>query len=380
MAQKRILFINRMAPFNPGGARKVVWELGKEMAKRGWEVHFFYASHLEEHPDIPNMFFHPIKTSEDYFKMTYGFLLKGPCVFKSVLSKVKPDMVYDNANPVVFFPAYLWARDKLVVRVHHVARREVFMLKSGIINPVATYILEEFLRSYDGSRIIVDSNSTKKRIWNLVKNPDKMHVIPPGIERPSKPVTPIEKRISGQVVCICRMVRSKGVDYLLKAWKLVETKHPEAKLIIAGKGPQEKEFRILADNLKLKNCKFLGFISDKRKEHLLDTSMIYILPTLIEGLPLGILEAMTHNIPIITTNTWGTKDLIEDNINGLLVPPRNHIALADAIVYLLENPDIAKQMAYESLKRVKEFYIDKVNNREIELLENMLSGSLTKIR
>jgi glycosyltransferase involved in cell wall biosynthesis len=371
VAKKKILFINRMTPFSPGGARKVVWELGCEMARRDWEVHFFYASHLDTAPQIPNIFFHPVKSAEDYFKTTYAFILKGPPMFRRVLKEVNPDIVYDNANPTPFIPAYLFAKNKLVTRIHHIARREVFMLKSGLINPVATYLFEESIRLLDGARVIADSESTKERMKNLVKNPDRIHIIPPGIARLPKPPVPFENRIAGQVTCICRMVRSKGVDYLIKAWKLVEKKHPAAKLFIAGKGAQEEEFRKLARDFNLKRCEILGFISDEQKEHLLETSSISVLPTLIEGLPIGILEAMVHGLPIVSTNTWGVRDLIEHNLNGLQVPVKDHVALSKAIICLLENPHEGARMANENLRRIEDFYIDKVNDREIELLERM---------
>lgn len=376
--KKRILFINRMEPYTTGGARRVVWELGKYLARLGWDVHFFYASHRTDYPTIDGISFHRLPSPEGYFPSTYTFLLKGPKLFKKLLAKLNPDLVYDNTNPSPFIPAYLNAGEKLVVRIHHLARGDAFMLKSGIINPIATLFLEECFRLANNKHVIVDSESTLERMKSLVKRPKSLNIISPGIEPISSnhndgAATSLVEKKKSQVLCICRMAKSKGIDYLLKAWKLVEAQNPTANLIIAGKGPQEEEFRHLLAELGLQRCKILGFIPDDVKEGLLLESEVYAFPTLIEGLPISLLEAMQYGLPIVTTSTWGAKDVVDNGINGLTVSPKTVEPLANALIELLNNKEMRTKMSLACGKMVKKYYLEEVLQKEASLLNSIYS-------
>jgi len=369
---KKILFITRMAPFTPGGARKVIWELGKYMSKKNWEVHYLYGSPHLKPPCMPNIYFHPIITPEHYLKMSYAFILKGAIIYPRVIKMIKPDIIYDNTNPFPFMPAYLLSRGKIITRIHHVLRGKAFQFKSGFLNPIHTCLFEEFYRILDGEFVIVDSYSTKQRVASLIKNSSKITIIPPGINLKAIKPSFSEKRINGLVISICRMAASKGIEYLLKAWKIIESTTKNGQLKLAGKGPQEKEFRKLAIKLNLRRVEFLGFISEAQKIDLLKKASVFVLPTLVEGLPIGILEAMACGIPIVSTNTFGVRDLIKDGKNGILVEPKNPSELADAILYMLKHKNKAERLAKASWQKVQDFSLDKVNHKEMMLLEEKM--------
>lgn len=360
-----------MEPYTPGGARRVIWELGLEMARRDWDVHFFYASHLDTPPSVPHVYFHRLPAPEGYFSSTYTFLLKGPKLFKKILREVNPDLVYDNTNPSPFLPAYFQVPTKrLIVRVHHLARKDAFMLKSGVINPLATIFFEECFRLANRRHVIVDSNSTLERLAPLVKKPKSMHIIAPGI-----PEFPEDKKLKvggaqgdGTIFCVCRMTRSKGIDHLLRAWKTVEEIRDDCRLFIAGKGPQENEFRELAHSLGLKRCQFLGFLTEAEKQVWLEKTSIYVFPTLIEGLPISLLEALRQGLPVVTTDTWGARDVVKDGENGILVPTCAPNELSAAILQLMNSPDQCAIMSKNNLKRSEQYYLDAVNEQEIQLL------------
>lgn len=369
----RILFINRMEPFTPGGARRVIWELGCEMAIRGWDVHFFYSSSIINSPKVSGITFHRVPSSKGYWPTTHSFLLKSPFFFNRVLKAVQPDIVYDNTNPSPFVPAYFITKGRLVVRIHHVARRDAFLVKSGIINPIATFIMEEFFRLANGKHLIVDSQSTLNRVIKLIKRPKSLHIINPGVSKLKRKIEETSKRLDS-VFCICRMAKSKGIKYLLQGWQIVEKKNQKAKLIIAGEGPNESKYRIMAKTLGLKRCLILGYIEEERKEQLLRECSIYVLPTLIEGLPISLLEAMKFGLAIVTTDTWGTRDLVENGKNGIIVPPKNYRALAEAILYLMANRDEIKRISEENLKCIPNYYSEKVIDIEIEILKGFLKS------
>jgi len=155
---------------------------------------------------------------------------------------------------------------------------------------------------------------------------------------------------------VCRLEPQKGIKYLLLAMKTILTKFPEAKLEIVGTGSLLNELQSLSNKLGISNSiKFLGKFTDvipfyKRMD-------IFVLPSLYEGFGIVILEAMAMGIPIIATNVDGIKEVVINGESGILVPPKNPEALANAVNYLIEKPQITKKFIIEGKKRASLFDI-----------------------
>ena len=132
----------------------------------------------------------------------------------------------------------------------------------------------------------------------------------------------------------------KGVKYLIEACKiLIEEKIPYQCQIIGG-GPDQQRIKELIDKYNLsKYVHLLGKIHpDHIKDYLLKSS-VFILPSLSEGIPIAIMEAMAMELPVIATNITGLPEIIDDGVNGYLVPPQDPKALADKIMDLYKNPE-----------------------------------------
>ena len=159
-----------------------------------------------------------------------------------------------------------------------------------------------------------------------------------------------------------RMVWQKGFEFLLKCIQNVLTAHGEIKVIIVGEGLLKKDLENLCRQLKVEDKTiFAGFRSDIRE--ILSAVDIVVIPSLLEGFPMLTLEAMAMAKPIVATRIDGITEQITDGVEGILVPPREPIALADAINKVIENKESARSLGLAARKRVeKEFTVEKMIN------------------
>ncbi len=144
---------------------------------------------------------------------------------------------------------------------------------------------------------------------------------------------------------IARLVKDKGHEYVLRAVKLLEKEYPSLKLIIAGDGPNRAALESLTAELELEEkVRFTGTVTDIAE--FLSAMDLFTLPaTWREGFGLSIIEAMACGKPVIVTNIWALSVLVQHEITGLLVEPKDEKALAAAIHRLLTEPEFARRLA-----------------------------------
>jgi glycosyltransferase involved in cell wall biosynthesis len=157
------------------------------------------------------------------------------------------------------------------------------------------------------------------------------------------------------VVTIARLEAQKGIGFLLAAAEQVLHRHPEAQFWVAGDGSLRSDLRAQAERSGVAHAvRFLGFRDDLPA--LLAAADIFVLPSLYEGLPLSVLEAMAMEKAVVATPVGGTPDIVDDGVTGLLVPPADPQALAGAIDRLLTSPGLAAQLAAAGAQRVRSEY------------------------
>jgi len=152
------------------------------------------------------------------------------------------------------------------------------------------------------------------------------------------------------VSCIGRLQNSqKGQIFLLKAAALILKELPETRFLIVGDGPDLSRFQRVAKEEGVdKNVIFTGFRDDIPA--ILGLSDIFAMPSLYEGFPIALVEAMNLRKPIVGFPANGIQEAITDGVNGFLVPFGNVELLAERIIYLLKNPKEAKNMGEEAWK------------------------------
>jgi len=174
---------------------------------------------------------------------------------------------------------------------------------------------------------------------------------------------------------IARLSRQKGIEYLLYAAKRVIEQFSDIAFIIAGKGPLASQLKELSIELGISDkVKFLGFKNNIPE--LLSVIDIFVLPSLWEGMPNVVLEAMAAGKPVIATDTGGSKDIIRSNVNGVLVEPENSEALAEAILKLLGDPAQRQRLGQSARETVKKrFSIDKTISKTEQVYTQFLNLS-----
>jgi glycosyltransferase involved in cell wall biosynthesis len=159
----------------------------------------------------------------------------------------------------------------------------------------------------------------------------------------------------GPALFVGRLSPEKDVGTLINAAAIVAARIPSFQLLIAGSGPCAGELSQLAESLGLsRNIRFLGAVRDVPT--LLRSASLFVLPSLTEGMPVTVLEAMACGLPVVATRVGGTPEAVEDSRSGLLVPPGNPSQLADSILKLLSNPAAAREMGVQGHRRVAELF------------------------
>jgi len=178
--------------------------------------------------------------------------------------------------------------------------------------------------------------------------------------------------LGGIFISVGRLEREKHFDHLLKAFLLVKQKRSDFKLLIMGDGAEGDYLKNLSIALNLQNnIEFLGYI--KGVEKFLKVSNVFVFASSREGLPVSLMEAMAMEKPIVAYNIRGVRDLVEDGANGFLVKFGDIDTLAERILYLMENPDIAKEMGKRGREKIeREFSLNVILPQMIALYREIL--------
>jgi GalNAc-alpha-(1->4)-GalNAc-alpha-(1->3)-diNAcBac-PP-undecaprenol alpha-1,4-N-acetyl-D-galactosaminyltransferase len=170
------------------------------------------------------------------------------------------------------------------------------------------------------------------------------------------------------ILNVGRLQRAKGQDILIEAFGLIAKDAPEWRLAIAGRGRLEKQLRQLAESHGIAGrIDWLGETTDIWKHYA--SASIFALPSRNEGMPNALLEAMSAELPaIITQASAGPLELIEDGINGLVVPVDDAAALAEAMRTLINDPSLRIRQGKAACERTKDFGLDAVSERWEQVL------------
>lgn len=168
---------------------------------------------------------------------------------------------------------------------------------------------------------------------------------------------------------LARLETDKGIEYAIDAAATL----PNVALVIAGAGSRRADLEARASALGIaERVHLLGHRSDAPA--LLKYADVFVLPSLVEGLPLSVLEAMAAGVPVVATDIPGTREAVEHDVTGLLVPPRDPRALAHAIDRVLGDVDSARAWTLAARERARrEFSTDAVVARVTELYVSLLS-------
>jgi glycosyltransferase involved in cell wall biosynthesis len=175
-----------------------------------------------------------------------------------------------------------------------------------------------------------------------------------------------------------RLYPEKCFDQMIRAIPLLQEKGIECEYVIGGVGPMEESLNSLAKELKVEDkFKILGWTSDKKA--FFEGIDIFILPSWGETFGIVLLEAMLYNTPIITTNSWGPDEIIENLVDGIKVSRENlekmPSLIADAVEILVKNEELAQNLAKNAQKKFFNTYTcEKVGKKLSDIVEEIVKN------
>jgi glycosyltransferase involved in cell wall biosynthesis len=361
-----------------GGTGAYVYYLSNELMKRGNSA--YIVTGYDESRDMKvnqqhYVFF--LKTLKA--PVVKSFLFAGAAFRK--LSKVRGsfpvDITHVNLPLVPSFAVPAGFGKTLISTVHSTWKGEAEAIKGepySRLNSNEKFMVSFnwFLRIFEekmlerSSKIIAVSDFTRRELLQYYKvKEDKIRVIHNGVDADKfKPATdklkakaelgfnPEDKAI----LSVGRLYARKGLFTLIESMALVTRKFKNAKFIIAGKGLSNEMKKLVNYAAKLgvkDNIVFTGYFPDKKLPRLYQAADIFAFSTFYENLPFAVLEALSTGLPVVTTNVGGIPEMIEDGKNGFLVEPFNSRELADRILYYLEHPAAASEMALLARKAIE---------------------------
>lgn len=340
--------VAHLYPSSVGGVELHAHEMSKEMAKLGHNVTVFTTA-LDS--NLKNEFTHGYKIRR--FKPLMKFLG----------NSITPTMFFDiefekNNFDIIHAHSHLNFSTNLSVLSRKMGYIPLVITNHGLNSQTAP---EWFQNLYTATvtkwtfgvadKIICYTKTEKQKLIDLGIKPKKIAVIHNGID--------IDMFIPGnnlsqnnvQLLWIGRFIHGKGVDYLIEAFKLLTSKHSDLKLLMIGRGPDKERIKAKIQALKLDRCITIkDFIPNDEIVKLYQSCNVFVLPSLEEGVPRTILEAMSCGVPVVCSNLPQLVDIVKDG--GFLVPTKDPQALADKLSDILSDETLAAKMGQSGRENI----------------------------
>lgn len=363
----KILHLGKYFYPEMGGIENYSYILAKEASKLKHDVYVIVSNTSKEfdYEEIEGIKVFRLPRIFYYFHtpMTPPFI----CLIK----KINPDIIHLHVpNPWFEFNLFLYSfinkKTKIIITYH-----------SDIIYYTFFHFIGEIFRRFYffpllkiSRKIIATSQNYVDGSHILKKFKRKIKIVPLGIDTNKFKPTKVKKSRKNILLFLGRLSPYKGLEYLLQAIKILSEKRQNFILFIVGEGKLRKKLERMVKDLNIENfVKFKGKLSDKEAIKYYNLCDIFILPSIHKSEAFGIsqLEAMACGKPVISTNLKGSGvPWVNRNMKtGLIVEPKNPKALAEAILFLLENEELRKKMGENARKRVLKYFTLEKMTKEI---------------
>jgi glycosyltransferase involved in cell wall biosynthesis len=157
------------------------------------------------------------------------------------------------------------------------------------------------------------------------------------------------------------LIKSKGIYDMIEMAKKFETDALPIKIIVGGKGEEEKNFLQKIKDENLSNLEYMGWVSGEQKINLYKGSDLLLLPSYKEGMPMVILEGMSFGLPVVSSNIAGIPDMVVDGENGYLLAPGDIDGYVEKITKMVQDPFLRKKFGEKSRTVAENFKKDKIS-------------------
>jgi glycosyltransferase involved in cell wall biosynthesis len=204
---------------------------------------------------------------------------------------------------------------------------------------------------------------------NYRREPGRIWFVPNGTEERFFLKREFLDKLDLRLLYVGTWLDRKGVYYLADTFQILATKLPSVRLTIAGCLQPEEEIRKFFAAAIRDRLSVIPFVARDEMPALYAAHDVFVFPSLVEGMPLTLLEAMASAMPVVTTETSGMADVVEDGVNGLLVPPGNSERLAEAVEQVCLSDDLRKQLGLAGQATMRRYTWERVTQK----LEKILS-------
>lgn len=340
-----------------GGMENFAYNISKGLKEEyGWEVVVVTSNHVEKKYIEEEMDGLKIYRLPSWFKISNTPI--NPLWYfqiKKIMKKEKPDVI--NAHTPVPYISDISAMvygDFPFILTYHTGS---MMLKGNLL-------IDFLIKFYESTVLKITLNKAEKIICSsdyvkldfLKEYTDKTITITPGVDiNRFKPRISNSKNIILFVGSLRKSDKYKGLEYLLSAVSMIKINCKNTMLTVVGGGDNIMYYKKLCKKLKIeRNVEFKDELHGNGLVKQYQKTNVLVLPSLSESFGMVLLEAMACKKPVIGTNIGGIPNVIDNGENGLLVPPKNPKALAEAIIKILRNPKLAQKMGENGYEKVKE--------------------------
>ena len=390
----RILYVNKISPFNKAGAELRLWEIARRLASHGHEVRIVCGRNMPELPArqrvdgvdirnvavLPSWLFRFHKLS--FFLARYAFYFASiPAIFRAAR---EVDVVVDCATPIAS-SAGLISRlfgKPCVVTVYELYGRSWFE-KHGPVTAALGHVGDLYLLAQTYDAYVTLSEHTVDKLVHYGKPLERIYHqrFGVGVYRPPELDGSSEERSPEEVVCISRLSRQKNLSSLLKAWKVVCSELGHVKLRIVGDGSERESLEKLADSLSISgSMTFEGRVTEERKWELLDQASAFAFPSLNEGFPIVVLEGMAAGLPVVVYDLPAFRGFLHDGEHGFVVSLDDHRQMADRLIEILQDALRRREMSRRNAEYARQFSWERATDQEERTLLSVLEERRKKPR
>ncbi len=367
---KRILIFNWRDTRHvfAGGAEVYVHEIAKQWVAAGHQVMQFSGNDGMSPRNETIDGVHIIRRGGFYFVYFWAAVY-----YVLRLRKCDFDVLIDSQNGIPFFTP-LYTRRPVYCLMHHV-HQEVFT--RSLAKPLAWFarFLEKDLMPlvYRGVPFITVSESSKADIEALGLGHAGIEVVHPGVDL--RELAPGVKHSVPMVLYLGRLKAYKSIDVLIRAFARVLLRIPDAQLVIAGSGEEEKSLKQLVSELELEDqVTFAGKVSEPEKVSLLQRAWLFVNPSFMEGWGITTIEANACATPVVASNVPGLRDSVRNPHTGYLVEHGNVEKFAERMIDILGDTALRQRMSVEAMAWANRFDWTNSSKRFLEIINEHAEG------
>ncbi len=363
---------------DPGSAHVIKWI--KYLSNKGINIYLFGLNEFEEkeYSGIENLKIKSLNMNGEIFKKQDGNFtklnyLKALPIIKRIIKDFKPDIIHAHYASSYGLLGALSMFHPFILSVYG-SDVYSFPHKNLIAKKILQYNFSKADRLLSTSKIMAEE--IKKY------NSKQIYITPFGIDlNIFYPFESKEKFFNKNDIVIGTiktMEEKYGIQYLIKAFKILKDKYPEIslKLLLVGKGTKENDFKKMVSDLGISDVtRFTGFISPAEVSFYHNMLDISVFISSEESFGVSVLEASACEKPVVVSNAGGLPEVVEDNVSGLIVEKENIEQTAKAIEKLLLDKNLRITLGQNGRKRVRKYF--NIENN-VETMLNIYKGVLLK--